>query len=169
VRCGTGLPQFSNFGSSGGDETVSNPHFDSLLSFLLGFAGNILPSQDSVAPFAAAVTGDGKIQPMAAYEGERGSTQGLVDLLIEGMRAAVDAGKIVAGGLCTDVRVQPPNGAALVDAINVHLEHENGECVDVFLPYERHPPTSYATANCLRQKLKYRCSGGNETNILRHT
>jgi hypothetical protein len=116
---------------------VSNPHFDSLLSFLLGFAGKILPSHDSIAPFAAAVTNDEKIQPMAAYEGEQGSTQGLVELLIEGMRAAVDDGKIVAGGLCTDVRVKPPDGTALVDAIKVHLEHENGECVDVFLPYEK--------------------------------
>jgi hypothetical protein len=116
---------------------VSNPNFDSLLTFLLGFARKILPSQGGFSPFAAAVTNDGTIQPMAAYEGEHGSTQGHADLLIEAMRAAVDADKIVAGGLCTDIRVMPPDGAALVDAIQVHLEHKNGECVEIFLPYEK--------------------------------
>jgi hypothetical protein len=116
---------------------MSNHDFDSLLTFLLGFARKILPKQGALLPFAAAVTHDGKIQPMAAYEGEHGSTQGHADLLIDAMRVAVDAGKIIAGGLCTDVRVKPPGRAALVDAIQVHLEHGNGECVDVFLPYEK--------------------------------
>jgi hypothetical protein len=120
-------------------QVMSNPNFDALLTFLLGFARNILTKQGAFSPFAAAVANDGKMRPMAAYEGEHGSTQGHADLLIQAMRVAVDAGKIVAGGLCADVRVKPPDSAALVDAIQVHLEHENGECVDVFLPYEETP------------------------------
>src|SRR5260221_605570 len=115
---------------------MSNPELDALLGFLLGFARKILPSQGSFSPFAAAVTNEGKIQPMAAYEGEHGTSQGHTDLLIDAIRTAADAGTIIAGGLCTDVRVKPPHGPSPIDAIQVHLEHENGECVDVFLPYE---------------------------------
>jgi hypothetical protein len=53
------------------------------------------------------------------------------------MRAAVDAGRIIACGMCFDVRARPPDRTSLVDAIQVHLEHQNGECVDVFWPHER--------------------------------
>jgi hypothetical protein len=59
---------------------VSNPNFDSLLTFLLGFARRVLPTQGAFSPFAAAITHEGNLQPMAAYEGECGSTQGLIDL-----------------------------------------------------------------------------------------
>ena len=109
------------------EETVSNPDLDHVLEFLLGFAQQILPAQRSFSPFGAAVTNDNRIQPMAAYEGDHGTTKGHVDLLIEGMQAAAASGTIVAGGICTDVRVKPPGGIDLVDAIQVHLEHRNGE------------------------------------------
>ena len=117
------------------DEVVSNPDLDGLLEFLLGFAQEMLPAQSSFSPFGATVTDDSRIQPLAAYEGEHGSSQGHTDLLIEAIQAAAASGGIVAGGICTDVRVKPPDGIS--DAIQVHLEHRNGECVDVFLPYRR--------------------------------
>jgi hypothetical protein len=116
---------------------MSNPDFDALLDFLLGFARKVLPSHGSFSPFGAMMTNDKRIQPTAAYEGDQGSAQGHADLLVEGMRTAADSGKIIASGNCADVRVKPPDGAALVDAVQVHLEHHNGECVDIFLPYEK--------------------------------
>ena len=68
------------------DEVVSNPDLDGLLEFLLGFAQKMLPAQSSFSPFGATVTDDSRIQPLAAYEGERAA--GHSDLLIEAIQAA---------------------------------------------------------------------------------
>jgi hypothetical protein len=77
------------------------------------------------------------MQLKAAYEGDVGSTQGHIDLLNEGLRVEAQAGVNTACGICADVRVKPPGQESFVDAVQVHLEHESGECVDVFLPYEK--------------------------------
>jgi hypothetical protein len=115
---------------------LSNSDFDALLDFLVGFARRVLPSQGSFAPFGATMTTAQKIQPSAAYDGEQSTAQELIALLVEGMRTEADAGKIIACGICLDVRAKPPDRTSLTDTIQVHLEHRNGECADVFCPYE---------------------------------
>ena len=116
---------------------MSNPDFDNLPSFLLGFARQILPKRGGFAPFAAAISKEGKMKPIATYDREYTSAHELIELLVAGTRADIKAGKFVARSLCTDVRVKPPKGRAKVDAIEVHLEDDGGECLDVFLPYEK--------------------------------
>jgi len=119
---------------------VSNRNLDPLLDCLLCFAQETLSKYDEFYPFAASMTGDASIQMEVVYEGdlnERPSAQRVIDLLIEAMRSAVGEGRIVAGGLCTNVRVKQPDGTASTDAVQVHLEQKGGEPLDVFLPYEK--------------------------------
>ena len=116
---------------------MSHPDLEKLLNVLLGFARDQLSKHGDFSPFGAAVTRDGQTNLKAAYEGDEGTTQGHIDLLEEGLRAEAQAGVNVACGICVDVRVKPPSHESFIDAVQVHLEHRNGESVDVFLPYER--------------------------------
>src|SRR5580658_3177857 len=101
---------------------MGNADFDVLVSFLLGFARQILPKQGTFAPFAAVLTKERKTRPIAPYDGENASTQTQIDILVEGMRGEVKKGKLIACGLCTNVEVMPPNAALKTNAIQVHLE-----------------------------------------------
>jgi len=42
-----------------------------------------------------------------------------------------------AAAICADVRIVPPGKSDKTDAISVGLEHQSGEAVTVFLPYEK--------------------------------
>jgi hypothetical protein len=116
---------------------MATPDLDALLGFLLDFVYRALPEQGGLVPFGAASRIDGQIQPIAAYEGEAGSDEGHVELLIEGMRFSAQQREIIASGICTDVRVKLPGAENTVDAIQIHLEDNSGHCVDVFLPYRQ--------------------------------
>jgi hypothetical protein len=70
------------------------------------------------------------------------------------MRTAVEARKIIAGGLCTDIRIKPTEDTSPVDAIKVHLEHQSGECVDVFLPYEKTSTNEFLYGNLFVTKAQ---------------
>ncbi|HEV2455236.1 MAG TPA: hypothetical protein VGY98_13310, partial [Verrucomicrobiae bacterium] len=45
-------------------------------------------------------------------------------------------GEIRAAGICCDVKVATPEYPEKTDAVQFALEHQNGESVNVFLPYD---------------------------------
>ena len=78
----------------------------------------------------------GEMTSLAAETDEtQPSSQEIIQVLFSGLSQQASSGEIVAAGICTDVRVTPPDSTVTTDAICVELEHVSGEAVDVFIPY----------------------------------
>jgi hypothetical protein len=89
-------------------------------------------------PFAASMSPDGVIAAVGGYDGdEHPRSQDVINLLTEAFREQAAAGQIKAGGICFDARVVPPGQVEKSDAICSRLEHEDGEAIEVYLPYRK--------------------------------
>ena len=79
---------------------------------------------------------DGDLTSVAADAGiSHPPSKVVIEILFSAIAAQAANGDIRAAGICMDVRVAPPGSQHMSDAICVQLEHEDGEAVDVFLPY----------------------------------
>jgi hypothetical protein len=89
-------------------------------------------------PFAATMKADGDITSIGADTGEeQPASKALTDFLVGAFREKARRREIRATGICFDVRTVLPGRSERVDAICARLEHEDGEAVDVFLPYRK--------------------------------
>ena len=61
----------------------------------------------------------------------------IIDALSSSFKQKAEAREVRAVAICFDVRVVPPKHRDKVDAICVSLEHEGGETMDVFEPYQK--------------------------------
>jgi hypothetical protein len=117
---------------------MAHPDLDQLLSFAIEFAKKMLQKHGEFYPFGASMGADGKITMDGAATGEeKPPSQELLDLLTRSYAKRANNGELRAAAVCAAVRVPPPGSAATADAIQVGLEHSNGEAVMVFLPYKR--------------------------------
>jgi len=117
---------------------VAHPDLDTLLNPLLSFAQQMLAKQETFLPFGASMRSDGEIAMAAGYIGEgRSEPVEIIDLLVQGFWAEASADAIRAAGICIDMRVVPPGGTEKTDAICAQLEHAEGDCIDVYLPYKK--------------------------------
>ena len=124
---------------------MSRPDLDALLNFLLPAAQEFLRAQGEFHPFAVQMVQDGSISAVAGHTGdELPEAPDLIALLLDGFRQQAAAGNVRAAGICINATVVRPGQSAQVDAICAQLEHEDGECVDVFLPYSNERPGQYA-------------------------
>lgn len=117
---------------------MAHPDLDQLLDALLPFAQKCLVERGEFYPFGAVVSQTGELVLQAAHGGDEPppALEGLETL--EGLlRTQAADGEIRAAGLCVAVRTQPPGQTKKIDAIHVGLEHQAGESVSVFLPYEK--------------------------------
>lgn len=57
-------------------------------------------------------------------------------MLIRDFQLRAAKGEIRAAGICCDVRVAIPEYPEKIDAVQFAIEHQNGEAIDVFLPYD---------------------------------
>jgi len=105
---------------------------------LLGFAQQMLAKRGSFLPFGASLTSDGEIVMATAFiRMEVSDPVTMIDLIVRGFQEVAGNGKIRATGVCLDMRIVPPNETEKIDAICVKLEHIEGDCVDVYLPYKK--------------------------------
>ncbi len=113
-----------------------HPDLDALTNHLLALAKQQISRRGGFFPFAASMTVNGEIRLATSYDGdEHLETMALVDFLLKGLRHDAETGKIRAAGICVDTRVASSPGAEKSDAVCAQLEHADGLCVDVFLPY----------------------------------
>jgi hypothetical protein len=116
---------------------MARPDLDALLNTVLPFARQMLIERGEFYPFGATMKADGKIEQRGAYTGEEfPEPQELIGLLLGAYRAQAAKGELRATALCFDARTIPPQ-TEKTDAICVRLEHEDGEAVDVFIPYRK--------------------------------
>ncbi len=117
---------------------MARPELDSLLNWLFPAAQQLLEDQGSIYPIGAVVRKDGDVVAYAADAGkEHPETSEIIDLLLKGFREEANAGSVRAVGICLDTFVIKPGEIEKRDALCAQLEHEDGECVDVFLPYRK--------------------------------
>jgi hypothetical protein len=117
---------------------MAHPDLDALLDQLFPFAQQMLDKNGEFYPFGAAVTGAGEIKLAAGDMGsEHPDSQSVIDTLLAGFKQQAAAGEVRAVGICLDVRVLPPGSSDKSDAICARLEHENGETVQVYMPYRK--------------------------------
>lgn len=117
---------------------MSRPDLDALLNVLLPFAQNMLAKHGEFYPYAATMTVEGKVTLVDSHDGdEHPTSQAVLDVLHAGLREQANTAEIRAVGVCFDVRVRAPGKLEKTDAVQVNLEHVDGEAVSVFLPYKK--------------------------------
>lgn len=117
---------------------MAHPDLDALLNPLLTFAQEQLSKRGAFFPFGASIQSDGQIAMAAGHTGdERPDAVAIIELLVKGFREQAATRTIRAAGLCIDMRVVPPGASEKTDAICAQLEHAEGQCVDVYLPYRK--------------------------------
>ncbi len=111
---------------------------DNLLSACIPFAQQMLTKHGAFFPFGCTMTASGEINLTAGYDDKLdiGASE-IADLLLEGFRAGARSGEHKAVALCVDVRVDAPDDSGKTDAIRVTLEENEGEAVNVFMPYRK--------------------------------
>jgi len=116
-----------------------NPDFEKLLSAVIPIAQQMLKDLGAFIPFGAFITRDGEGQ-LAGGEGNPShlETQEIVEMYLEAYRQAAANGNFNSTALCVDVRVSVPGRLEKTDAIQIMLEHSDGEALNAFMPYEKH-------------------------------
>ena len=111
-----------------------------LLNFLLPQAERYLNEHGEFYPYAAALGSDGEVTAVgAALEDDHPDVTEVLLALHEGLREQAAEGSIRASGIATDVTLTDPDSGETTDAVQVELDHAEGDAVDIFVPYENQP------------------------------
>ena len=115
-----------------------NPDYTRLLSAVIPIAQRMLKDLGAFIPFGAFITKDGEVQ-LAGGEGSAShlETAQIVEMYLDAYREAAEVGKFIATALCVDVRIHVPGKLEKTDAIQIMLEHSEGEALSAFIPYEK--------------------------------
>lgn len=108
-----------------------------LLDAVLPLAEQLLTEHGEFFPYGGALTQEGKIVSVAAYDGdEHPPSSEVISMLQNAFISAADSKEYKATALVYDVRVPLPESDEKSDAIAINLDHESGYSVIVFLPYK---------------------------------
>jgi hypothetical protein len=117
---------------------MAHPDLDTLLNAILPFAQQMLSQHGEFFPYGSVMKADGRIEAHAAYDGdEQPPPQRLIDMMTQVFRQQASTGQIRAAAICCDVRTVPPGQTEKTDAICVSMEHQSGQCADLYLPYKK--------------------------------
>jgi hypothetical protein len=108
-----------------------------LLNFLLPFAERMLTEHGEFYPYAVTMATDGEVSAVAAEAGDE--EPDVSDLLVELhvlLRERAADGAIRASGIAADVTLTDPDSGDTTDAVQVELDHAEGDAVDIYVPYE---------------------------------
>ena len=119
----------------GGNVQEGKDESQELMDATLPLAEKLLTEHGEFFPYGGAMTPEGKIVSVAAYDGdEQPPSAEVIDMLQKAFQTAAKNKEYKATALVYDVRVQLPNGEPS-DAIAIALDHESGYSVVVLLPY----------------------------------
>ena len=105
------------------------------------FAKECLAKQGTFLPFAAEMSAGGAISHVAGYTGEEQPGAPKMLQFLEGaLRTQAKEGGIRAAGIAVDIRFAANPNEPKTDAIQVFLEHREGNVVNVLLPYWKMGP-----------------------------
>jgi hypothetical protein len=125
-----------NSGTSSG-MAEPNEEIQEVLNFLLPFAERMLTEHGEFYPYAATMSVDGEVTAVPTEGGDEDPD--VSDLLVElhaHLREQAAEGSIRASGIAADVTLTDPDSGETTDAVQVELDHAQGDAVDVYVPYE---------------------------------
>ena len=131
--------------------------FEPLLDTLIRFAKQCLEKQGAFLPFGVAMLADRTISHVSGHTGKERSGAPRVLQSLEGtLRATAAKDGLKAVGICVDIRFASSPDEPKTDAIQVFLEHREGNVVNVHLPYRKKSPgqVSYAKLIAMRAEPK---------------
>ena len=109
-----------------------------LLNFLLPHAERLLGEQGEFYPYAAALDNAGSIEPVGpAVETDDPDVGDILVALHADLREQAADGAIRASGIAADVTLTDPDSGETTDAVQLELDHAEGDAVDIYVPYER--------------------------------
>ena len=109
-----------------------------LVNFLLPHAERMLSEHGEFYPYAAAVDSAGTIEPVGpAVEAEDPDVGDILVALHADRREQAAEGTIRASGIAADVTLTDPDSGETTDAVQIELDHADGDALDVYVPYER--------------------------------
>jgi hypothetical protein len=117
---------------------MSRPDLDALLNALFPAARELLDKNGAFHPIAASMRQDETISMVAADMGrEDPEPPEVIEGLLAALRQSAASGEIRAAGICLDTHATLPDQGIDTDAICARLEHADGDCVEVYLPYKK--------------------------------
>jgi hypothetical protein len=117
---------------------MANPDLEELLNVLFPFAQDMLAKYGEFFPFAASMDKKGKVACVGGHTGdEQPPSEEVLEILEQGLSESAKKGQIRAAGICLDMRIQPSPQEPKTDAICARLEHENGEALEIYMPYKK--------------------------------
>ena len=109
---------------------------EKLLDELIPFAEKMLREYGEFLPFGGYMLPEGAIVHAGAQSGEEHPpSQDLIDILRGAYQKKASRREVRATALVYDVRVKPPGGDQVQDAILVELDHETHYSIRVVFPY----------------------------------
>jgi hypothetical protein len=117
-----------------------DPDLSALLDALLEVTRKLLKKQGAFLPHGAFITAEGKVSLLGAKTPEvRPGAQKILKLLEHAAKAMADNGQCKAVGIAIDIWLkQAPNEEDVgKDAVWAFLEHGDGTCANVYMPYSK--------------------------------
>jgi hypothetical protein len=111
-----------------------------LLNFLLPHAERMLNEHGEFYPYAVALDADGEMSTVPAdIETDDPDVGDVLVALHNGLREQAAEGAIRASAIAADVTLTDPDSGETTDAVQVELDHADGDPVDIYVPYETEP------------------------------
>jgi hypothetical protein len=108
-----------------------------VLNFLLPRAERMLNEDGEFYPYAVALDLAGTIEAVApAIETDDPDVGDLLVALHKDLREQAAEGSIRASGIAADVMLTDPDSGETTDAVQLELDHADGDAVDIYVPYE---------------------------------
>ncbi len=135
---------------------MAHPDLDRLLEYCVPFAQQQLKKRGEFYPFAVQILAEGELNPVAIDDGvETPVPSEMITAFIDLFRHFAPQSALEAVAICYDGRVTVP-GKEKQDAITVFLEHSNGECVTVYIPYIKKILRGYQYEDVIGSKAERR-------------
>jgi hypothetical protein len=117
---------------------MSRPDLDALLDALVPFAKCMIVEYGGFFPFGGTISEAGKFEAVISYTGPDVPVNAEVLASLEaGLRMRAQISVIRAAAICSDGYFQVPGTTQATSAIQVRLEHQDGETFTVYVPYGR--------------------------------
>jgi hypothetical protein len=120
-----------------------------LMNFLMDEAQGRLKAQGGFQPFAAAMAEQGTLSLLAGEHPADTPARVMAERLTAQLRSLMEAGMMEPGiesgtragsmraaGLAADVSFGKQNSDERSDAVRLHIEHRDGYCAEIFVPYK---------------------------------
>lgn len=107
-----------------------------MMQTLLPFASENLEAFGEFYPYGAALTQTGEVKSVVGHQGDEfPEQQQVADNIINKFKQGIIDSGYIATAMVTDVTIQSPGKSVPVKAVAVHLEHQEGLSLLVYLPY----------------------------------